>query len=187
MEEDRRSKISKKMMKDALVELMKTKSIHEISVKKLCEAADVNRSTFYRYYDSPYELYDDIIADVSREIYAIAEAAEPGPHRIRAILTQVLTYVERERGLMLVLLSSNGNLNMGERLADFVSRFTPAGEETELTVYCTQFITAGLTSIVWLWLNREDRKSPREMAAMLSVLLLHGVKRAMVISGKLNA
>ncbi len=183
MEEDRRSKLSKQMMKDALTELMKTKSIHEISVKRLCETADVNRSTFYRYYSSPYDLYDEIIEDVSRDLISLTEATPPGPHRLRAVLTQVLTYVERQRPLMLVLLSSNGDLNIGERMSNFVSRFTPGYVDTEFARYCTQFITAGLISITWLWLNQEDRKSPREMAAMLSVMLLHGVKRAMTISG----
>lgn len=180
--QDRRARISRQMLKDALVELMKTRSIHEISIKKICETADVNRSTFYRYYDSPYALYDEILKDVGDHIYAIAEKTGDVPHRIRVLLTEILTYVEQHRELILVLLSSNGNLNVGETLSVFVSSFL--GGSTELSVYCAQFITAGVTNIVWTWLNKEDRRSPREMALMLNALLLHGVQHAIALSGQ---
>ena len=181
---DRRSQMSRQLLKDALIELMKTRSLHDISIIKLCEAADVNRSTFYRHYDSPYALYDEILQDVSADIYGIAESVPEGPHRIRELLTKVLTYLEQRRELMLVLLSDKGNINIGERLSGFVSRMTDSDKTTELAMYCTQFITAGLTSIVWLWLNKEDRRTPREMANMLNALLLHGVARAIALTAK---
>ena len=43
---------------------MKIKSIHLISIKEICEEADVNRSTFYRHYDTQYELYDEIVNEI---------------------------------------------------------------------------------------------------------------------------
>ena len=180
--QDRRGRITRKMLRDALVELMKTRSIHEISIKKICETADVNRSTFYRYYDSPYALYDEILRTVSDDIYAIAEKSRGASNRIRVMLTEIFVYVEQNRELILVLLSGNGNLNVGEKMSAAVSRFL--GESTELSVYCAQFITAGLCNIVWTWLNREDRRSPREMALMLSALLMHGVQHAIAIAGE---
>ena len=64
--EDRRIKMTKRILKDALIDLMRTKHINEISIKKICETADVNRSTFYHHYQSPEELYDDIINDISK-------------------------------------------------------------------------------------------------------------------------
>lgn len=39
----------------AFLELSGVKSIDKITVSELCERADVNRSTFYRYY---YDIYD---------------------------------------------------------------------------------------------------------------------------------
>lgn len=181
--EDRRSKLSRRLLKEALIELMKTRSIHEISIKKICETADVNRSTFYRYYESPYTLYDEIIADVSEEIHARVEGCPEGPNRLRRMLTDVFTYIEQERELMLVLLSSNGNIGMGETFSEIVSRLATTNLDSELNMYCTQFITAGLTNIVWTWLNNEKRRSPKEIAMMLSALFTYGVRKAMLLSG----
>lgn len=45
-EENRRVKYTKRVIKEALIELMANRQVGEISVKKLCEKADVNRSTF---------------------------------------------------------------------------------------------------------------------------------------------
>ena len=182
--EDRRSKLSRRMLKDALIELMKTKSIHDISIKKVCETADVNRSTFYRYYESPYQLYDEIIADVSEEIRARVERCPEGPNRLRRMLTDIFTYIEEERELMLVLLSSNGNIGLGETFSELVSRLSTGNRDSELNMYCTQFITAGLTNIVWIWLHNEKRRSPKEIAMMLSALFTYGVNKAMLLSGQ---
>ena len=43
---------------------------------------------------------------------------------------------------------------------------------------------AGVTSVVWVWLNEENRRAPREIAMMLNVLFLHGVKKAMLLAGR---
>ena len=48
---DRRVKYTKKVIKDTFLSLLEEKDITNISVKELCEVADVNRGTFYRYYE----------------------------------------------------------------------------------------------------------------------------------------
>ena len=52
---DIRSIITKKMIEDALVNLLKTNNLDEITVKELCFEAKVNRSTFYNNF---YDIYD---------------------------------------------------------------------------------------------------------------------------------
>src|SRR5699024_5578943 len=47
---DRRKQYTRKVLKESLIELLKNKPIATISVKALCEKADINRSTFYAHY-----------------------------------------------------------------------------------------------------------------------------------------
>lgn len=61
--EDRRASYSKKMIRESLYELMKTKPLNKITVKEICELADVNRSTFYAYYMDIYDLHQKIIKE----------------------------------------------------------------------------------------------------------------------------
>ena len=49
--EDRRIRITKKAIKESLIELLQEYPIAKISVKMICESADINRSTFYAHYN----------------------------------------------------------------------------------------------------------------------------------------
>ena len=66
MAETRRVRLTKRLMKDALLELMEEKPFAKISVTELCERADVNRSTFYAHYADTAallaELEDEVLA-----------------------------------------------------------------------------------------------------------------------------
>ena len=59
---------SRKLIRDAYVGLMQTKSLDKISVSDIVREADLNRGTFYAHYTDPMavlmEIADDIVADV---------------------------------------------------------------------------------------------------------------------------
>lgn len=58
--ESRRIRMTKRLMKEAILELMEQKPIASISVTDVCRSADVNRSTFYVYYRKPSDILDEI-------------------------------------------------------------------------------------------------------------------------------
>ena len=57
---DRRSRYSRKVIKEALLELLSIKKLDEITVVDVCRKADVNRGTFYKYYRDVPDLYSEI-------------------------------------------------------------------------------------------------------------------------------
>ena len=61
---DRRVRKTRAQMRAGLAYLMKTKSIKEITVKDLVEAADINRSTFYLHYTDIYTMLETIENDL---------------------------------------------------------------------------------------------------------------------------
>lgn len=74
MTSDRRVKYTKAALEEALLDLMAEKPIDRISVKELCDKADVNRSTFYAHYGSPQELLDSITGALINEFTAIKDS-----------------------------------------------------------------------------------------------------------------
>ena len=48
--ESRRVTMTKMLLKTALIELMQEKPFQQITIKELCEQADLNRTTFYLHY-----------------------------------------------------------------------------------------------------------------------------------------
>ena len=47
MAADRRVKYTKMVLRESLIKLLQKKSISRITVKELCEMADINRATFF--------------------------------------------------------------------------------------------------------------------------------------------
>ena len=50
MKTDARVKYTKMVLKKALLELMQHKPVNKITVKEICERAELNRATFYAHY-----------------------------------------------------------------------------------------------------------------------------------------
>ena len=180
--EDRRVKLTKKILKESLIELMHTKAINDISIKKICETADINRSTFYHHYQSPQELYDDLINDIAVEINSILEKNRKRNTSQADTIAEILTYVEDNRELFLVLLSEKGNISIGEKLNNIVGQFPSPNNSSEISKYCAHFISAGLTNIIWMWLNNENRLPPKQIARLITAIITHGVKNAALYS-----
>ena len=162
---------------------MKGKPLHSISIKKLCETADVNRSTFYNHYETQFDLYDDILTDVSSDIGDIMRSVREKNGTAVDTLTDVFRYAEANRDLFLVILGTNSNLNLGEVFTNSVDKFLQKENNSELYNYCTQFIAAGTANIVWIWLNEEKRRSAKEVATIIHAMMSLGIKKAAHLAG----
>ena len=175
----RRVKMTKMLLKNALIDIMKTKSIHLVSIKEICEEADVNRSTFYRHYNTQYDLYDEIIEDIANDIGCIYQ----DDYTTVDFLTKVLEYIESKREIFLVILSDNGKVSLGEAFVLFTGRFIDHNNTSELVTYVMEFVAAGLTSTIWSWLNKENRRPASDVARMLHNLMMHGLGRVNRLAG----
>lgn len=180
---DRRVRVTKMILRDSLIELMREKPLHEITIKAICEKADINRSTFYHHYGSQYDLFDDIVQEISASIWKIIDESRQKNEKFVNMLTTILTFCEKKRDFFIIFLGSNGNFNIAETFAREIDRFLDKETKNEIYAYCTQFFSAGITSVLWTWLNKDERESARDIALMLNTIIMFGVRRAMVLSG----
>ena len=155
---DRRVVMTKRFLKGSLIEILKKKSIHETTIKEICARADVNRTTFYNHYSSQYELYDEVISDtfeatrrMMQEIYDNEKLSHDEASKI--FLRKVFEFAEENSELILVLLGDNGSISIGEALTKYIDRFICDDNSSKYIRYCMQFISAGVSNILWLWLN----------------------------------
>ncbi|UDI77426.1 TetR/AcrR family transcriptional regulator [Staphylococcus taiwanensis] len=56
----RKTQLTQRLLKQALINLLKHKHFEEVTINEIAQEAYVTRSTFYRYYDDKYELLSDI-------------------------------------------------------------------------------------------------------------------------------
>ena len=65
MATDRRTKYTKSVIRQALFDLLKEKPLNKITVTDICKMADINRSTFYSYYEDVYALLTQMITGLT--------------------------------------------------------------------------------------------------------------------------
>ncbi len=57
---DARVRYTQKVLKDSLLQLLEKKPINKITVKEVCELAELNRATFYAHYTDCFALLESI-------------------------------------------------------------------------------------------------------------------------------
>ena len=108
--EDRRVTYTKNAIKDALLELMKEKSFEKLSISKVCEAAQITRTTFYSHYDTLNQVLDELIDEAF-------EVAEYSSTALSMSLPQRLHYL-LQFDTVETLREHNSDLPTCQRIAD---------------------------------------------------------------------
>ena len=68
MAENRRVRMTKKIIKESLLELLDQKPLDKITVTDICKTADLNRSTFYAHYEDTAQILREIEGDVIQQL-----------------------------------------------------------------------------------------------------------------------
>lgn len=168
--ENQRIRLSKTMLKNALIRLLANKSIDKITVYELCAEAQINRTTFYKYYGNPRQLLDDIIQDIALDFEQalLADLSErSGTHKAleylaadRVKIRTVLESVEEQELLNKIFAIPA----LQNTLAAFLSKpLTEAEKE-----YTKLFFYQGGYAIIRRWLDKGCPETPAQMAAPLA-------------------
>jgi AcrR family transcriptional regulator len=158
-------------------------SILDITIKEICEAAGLSRSTFYTYYDDQYALLREIEnrtfieADKILQPYLNAAKKSSGL-KIAAILEDTLRFIANNSNSIQVLLSENGDSAFQKKFfrksIEQMRQFTTTGKakqpEEKTAAYNSVFWAGGILALVQEWLkNGMDTPAP-ELAKMLARL-----------------
>ena len=190
--EDRRTAYSKKVIREALLELMRDKPLNKITVKEICTLADVNRSTFYAYYEDIYDLHRAILVDYFRCQHRIIAEGE----RIfgsRPDITDLsvadfyefhfyyFTMVSENRELFRFVFNQNTDasihVNMRKLFYRQLTKLLPeeAPEKIKSAFYASFiFVSGGVTFMLMEWLNNGCRM-PVETLAKRAAYFCNGV------------
>ena len=90
--ENRRVRMTKRLMKDALLELLEKEELVNISVTAICKTADVHRSTFSDYYKDPADLLRETKQDFLERIPAPPPIADMHSCQRTVILVKYLSF-----------------------------------------------------------------------------------------------
>ena len=171
--EDRRVALTKRMLKETLTEMLKEQDLYHISIRDLCEKADVNRTTFYKHYGSQFDLLADIENDLLSFISRTIEAHVDDQDRLIYIFCE---YMERNHELFKLIINNNIDPNFPQKLfaleplRSITLRNYSAAHSPDEADYYYNYAAYGTFRVFCMWLNKEDRESPKQMVEIISSL-----------------
>ena len=177
---DRRVKYTRMVLKESFIDLLEKKDISQITVKEICENADINRATFYAHYNDQYDLLAKIEDEFMENIRDYLDELEQNNNKVNPVLLaeKIFEYIKENAKLCKLLLSERGGLNFQKRVMMLVydtiineltsnSRITKEDAE-----YVYSFTITGCVGIVQKWLDEDMKKSTRFMAEMVIKLTM---------------
>lgn len=172
--ENQRVALTKRLLKEAVLGLLKKKHISGISVSELCAEAQINRTTFYRHYQTPYDILVEIEMDFVKECYR-APFAVRDTMEMRAELVRICGLLYDNQELVKLFIANNMDRDfisvfrsvadscLGNRKIQYKGRLADADTMRLMST----FFAAGGYSLIRQWLMEGIRKTPDEIADLI--------------------
>lgn len=158
---NQRTRLSKMLLKNALMDLMKEKgSVSKISVRELCERAELNRSTFYAHYNEPKELLceleDEILMSTKEHLEKIGAENDLGAHKyILSFLKYIKDNDKQFRSLLVDSADPQFRTRfMGQTIVQFVENLD-VSFPAEIEQYIYSYILNGSMGILIQWIRSD--------------------------------
>ena len=174
MKTDLRVAVTKRMIQEALMRLLKDKPLDKIKVNELCEESGVNRATFYRHYETLQDVLREIEVDFIRQM----PHPDKSPRTIdeaKIHMETVCTYMYDQSEIMKILFQNRTDEDMLQSMSDFYRNYLrnkhkepPFLRPDEDTIQILiALLGGGCHCLMKKWIMGDIRKTPKELAAIL--------------------
>ena len=172
-------------MDEAFLTLLEKKDFTYITVKEICEAAGVNRSTFYLHYETMADLLSESISHINEQFLShmkkdpeafVAKLRDCSPDELYLItpeyLIPYLDYIEQHRRLFCTAMENAAVLEMDKSydrmfchvLAPILDRYGVPQKERR---YIMAFHIHGIMAIISEWLKDDCADSIEYVADLI--------------------
>jgi AcrR family transcriptional regulator len=183
--EDLRVRRTRKLLRQALIELTIEKGFAAVTVQDIAERAMVNRATFYRHYLDKYDLLDQYTNEIyddtaSQEPLPAAQAHDAARERLDGSpmgLAPLLAHMRANAEFYRVMLSEKGDPAFARQVREHIQERLRALLPEETTRprdggppldLCLSYVShACVGALVW-WLEHPSACAPEDMARWLS-------------------
>lgn len=160
---NKRRQDSRCRIETALVRLLQERELEKITVREICEAAQVNRTTFYANYMDIYDLADAVqrsmeetVLDLYREEQGVAVRSHD--------FTKLIYHIKENP----IFYKTYFKLNVGDQLRFAAYDIKDAAAYYDRHVdYHIEFFRHGFNAVIKMWLSRDCAESPEEIISIL--------------------
>ncbi len=180
MTKNRRTRMTKRMIHDAFLQLLEERPITKITVTEICEKADVNRSTFYANYADTEQLLCEIENEVLEQI-PVSSAFSSADYM--DMLESFFEYVRQNERVFRVLLIQSDNGGFNQKLISGVmekyhqSTWTA---ESLLSRYCYMYCVNGVIGLTKEWISGGFAVSTRKFSELVLQMSMQATENIML-------
>lgn len=164
---NKRYKINCEKIETAFLTLILNNRYENISISQICEAAEINRSTFYAHYD---DINDLIITIESKFANSMATIFNNGLRQTNEAFVDMFKFVQENKYFYKAFLNipyiTLAEKNTKSEVLSHLKDVNIKTSEIEL-FYRAGFFGAGIKEICKLWLDRDCKETPEQMAKIL--------------------
>lgn len=170
----------------SMLDLLEQKPLKDITVRELCETAQINKATFYRHYQDIYELVRRMEKNIHSGLMQLLDK------RRERLLTEligeeelsaIISYVGGHAAFYREYLKTGYDTFLDERFqylweSFFVPRFQLVGVTSERRMqYYYRFWQSGMVTTILYWLETGQQELPQELAAILWNMSFRGLAK----------
>ncbi len=177
--ENRRVKMTKALLNESFMKFLEEKPLSRITVKEICNDADINRSTYYVYYSDPYDqlhkIEDTFIQEQTVYIDAILQNGEQDDLNFSNVIVKLLQYYQERKRLLQVLFGKHGDIHLEyDILSFFAERILSSGArrkklpQEQLQDYT--YAASGSFGLILYWIMTDCEEEPEHLANRITKL-----------------
>lgn len=180
---DRRIRKTKKALRNSLFHLLETKSVNQITVTELTTNADVNRSTFYLYYNDVFDMFEktqnDIFNVVNDSVIKCVSGFNEAEDFV-SYLSAILDVCKENYELSRFVARNGFNNQLADRIKLAVRSVVPDSakefSKPDPRYYMTSFALSAMIATILEWMNDGMTIPSEDMAKFLSYTYVCGSK-----------
>lgn len=152
---------TKKSLLNAFYRLAQTYPIADITVSALCKEANINRTTFYKYYSVPSDVIAEAVKNIASKSNCILSDSDVKLYDV--MLNFCLVFYENRELFNLYF-------HVGGDLLPIIYKNILSSAKTldYMKKPENSFLAGGINGIAIYWLQHDFHESPKEMAELLT-------------------
>lgn len=178
MKEDRRVQKTKKVITDALLELLEKKDFNELTVNDIAEKANVNRGTIYFHYEDKFDLLNKCLEE---KLQLLEKACSPinmgaSEAELKKCFVGVYQFFDDNYRFFSIMLNNGGTTRFQEKFRALIlkeMRRLPASRADDKNQeFFTQFRVNALVGVAEWWIREKRPLTVDEMADNTVVIFM---------------
>ncbi|MBO1207234.1 TetR/AcrR family transcriptional regulator [Mammaliicoccus sciuri] len=183
----RKTALTQRNIKNALVNLLETNKFDFITINQIVEEAEITRSTFYRYYDDKYELISEIEEEILEHIHKERQKMDENYSEEDLLDVEMFKHLfdtlEPYSNTIHRLLGYNGDSGFEMKLKNEISRrFIDIEQHNHISQVradlVKEYVYVIMIKTFQYWSAYKDDVDINEIAATIRDIQLKGLRKA---------